>query len=583
MKQEDFIRYAEAWENIFLTWNAWTWKSFVVNEFIENSSKKIVAVAPTWVAAINIGGATIHSTFSVPVWVEKFTYIKKQKIDWKFIDILIIDEISMVWCWVVEYIDQILKKSTWKDLPFWWLQVILIWDKKQLPPVIKDYEIKKEYIEEFWWLDFFYSNAYEEWDFLEINLTENKRTTDEKLINGLNKIRENNFDLNDFQILESYDFDEEFENKAVHLMHRNEDVDNFNNTKIFNINWKLFTFRAKVENFEVRSFLTPEVLDLKIGAKVMITKNLKSWLCNWDIWIVVSIVWNVVEFRSERDWKLYKIEREKWDRFDYQEDWEPESIWTFTQFPLKLAYAITVHKSQWLSFYNVIFHHIWSYVAINLVYVALSRARTFKNLFISKKNPKVSRINRWENFIHMTEYEITLFKKWRKKYWRWLEFNQYNFFFHEKWIEIKYLEYDLVNLNWKTKDKTDWKIFSREDLILSESCLVWFKDWILKTESEWLNIISNWLWSALVKFMPWEDEDEKWENLMDLFNLNNAWFIEWKELKQDWVYWFYWSPEWLSWLNMKKRIFWKDFYHCSAVKASDLLNFKFSFRCFINL
>jgi len=570
MTQENFYTEAKKWWNIFLTWNAWTWKTFIVNKFIKESSKKIVTVAFTWIAAININWSTIHSAFKLPI-LSKFKAIPKQKIDWNTIDILIIDEISMVWSWLVEFIDEILRKSRLIKKPFWWLQVIFIWDNKQLKPILNDVDLKKEYIDFFWWLEFFYSNAYLEWNFKKIHLTENKRTTDDKLINALNKIRDWNFDINDFQI---NSYDKEFENRAVHLMYENKDVDNYNNTKIFNLNWKLFRFTASVDNFRTEKFITPEILELKKGVKIMITKNLENWLCNWDIWYVLNIFSEKIDIRSDRDWKIYEILREKWDKFEYDKNWDAVSVWSFIQFPLKLAYAITITKSQWLSFDRVVFHNVSNYTGNDEIYVALSRARSYKNLFISTKKIMPFKKSRAENFINMIDREINLFKKWRKKYPLWFEVNQFNFFFHKEWIEIKYLEYE--NFNWKDKISTDWKIILRSDLKNNNNDYIfWFNEWLKIAKSQWFEIINDEFWWILFWFMPWETIEEKSWNLISLLNLNNRWFFH-EKLRKVEDYCYYWSYKW-NW-KIRKRIFWSNFYHSWDVSDWD---FRYSFRCFL--
>lgn len=182
--------------------------------------------------------------------------------------------------------------------------------------------------------------------------------------------------------------------------------------------------------------------------------------------------------------------------------------------------------------------------------------------------------SRAENFINMTDREINLFKKWRKKYPSWLEVNQFNFFFHKEWIEIKYLEYE--NFNWKDKISTDWKIILRNDLKNNNNDYIfWFNDWLKIAELQWFKIINDESWWVLLWFMPWKEIEEKSWNLISLLNLNNRWFFH-EKLRKVEDYCYYWSYKW-NW-KIRKRIFWSNFYHSWDVSDWD---FRYSFRCFL--
>jgi ATP-dependent exoDNAse (exonuclease V) alpha subunit len=346
----------------------------------ENRWKKIVTVAPTWIAAINVWWSTIHSAFKLHFGT-KFFMVSKQKIKWKKIKTLIIDEWSMVWVWILEQINKTLQKECWNKKPFWWIQVIIVWDLAQLQPIISDWKERLDIEDRFWWIEFYHSDAYKDWDFVEINLKENKRTNDDKLIEWLNKIRNNKFDINDFQLTK---FTEAFSNEATHIMPYNYQVDSFNTEKLHKLKRNLHTFKARTTwNFNVKNVLSPETLNVKVWAKIMITKNLEIWLVNWDMWTIKSInedSFVIYSFRTEIE---YYVPREKWEDKRYDEEWNEEIVWTFVQFPVKLWRASTIHKAQWLTFKKVVFYYN-KRLDMKSVYTWLSRSVTWKNLYIKK-------------------------------------------------------------------------------------------------------------------------------------------------------------------------------------------------------
>lgn len=380
MKQEDFYKAANEWHNIFLTWVWWSWKSYALDKWKnENKHLRIVTVAPTGIAAINVWWSTIHSAFKLPFGL-KFFWVTKQKIPWSWKTVLIIDEISMVWVWIMDQIDKTLRAHKDDTKPFWWIQMIVVWDNAQLPPIIMDYVEREEIISEHWWVEFFHSIAYKSWNFKTINLTENKRSHDDKLNNALNKIRENEFDINDFQV-GWYSW--HFSNRAIHLMWYNAQVDSFNQEKLIKLPWKQQKFNATITwNFNVKNVLSPSELTLKIDATVMITKNLEIGLVNWDMWTIVEIWDTYVKFLSFRKDIIFTIPYVIWEDTKYDETWFQTVVWTFSQIPLRLWWAITIHKSQWLTLERVVFHFNERMDNAS-IYVGLSRAVTWENLYIN--------------------------------------------------------------------------------------------------------------------------------------------------------------------------------------------------------
>ena len=380
MIQQDFYDAADKWLNIFLTGIGWSGKSYAIEQWKKANykKKKIITVAPTGVAAINVWGVTIHRAFKLP-FGNIYYNVTKQKIDWKKVDVLIIDEISMVWVHMMEQIDRTLRTKVDMEKPFWGLQVIVVGDMAQLPPIIVWDKDVKTLVDKFGWIEFHNSDWYKEGNFTDIMLTENKRSSDDKLNNALNKVREWKFTLMDFQTKPYSAF---FSNRATHIMASNNEVDNFNLHKLTTLKWKSHLYKGEVTwNFNMKNVLTPENLELKEWATVMITKNLECWLVNWDLWEVSECHDSYIDFYSYRKDEHFMIWETTWEEKNYDETGNEEIVWTFTQVPVKLWWAITAHKSQWLTMDRVVFHYK-SYLDIKLIYVALSRATTWDNLYI---------------------------------------------------------------------------------------------------------------------------------------------------------------------------------------------------------
>ena len=384
MTQEQFYELANEWHNIFLSGNWGTWKSWAINKWCEdNNLKKIIRVAPTGIAAINCWWETIHSVFKL-YW-SNYHVFRKQDIDWSIIDVLILDEISMVSGEMFDYMWEVIKRAYHNDKPFGNIQVIVVGDLAQLPPVynFKEEWIKDKYnqrIKDFWWITFKHSKAYKEWNFKEIHLTENKRTTDDKLISLLNRLRTwDRTAINEFQ---HEWYSAQFYNKAVHIMPYNYQVDKLNEERLSKLPWKTFKFMWFTKGeFNLNNVLVPLELKLKVWARVMCVKNLECWLVNGDCWEIIAINKDEIIFKSDRLWEDFEIHTEKWTNIHYDAEWNKEEKWCFVQFPLKLWYGITSHKSQGLTLDKVIFHYDSS-LSNELVYTACSRATTFNWLYV---------------------------------------------------------------------------------------------------------------------------------------------------------------------------------------------------------
>ena len=382
--QEDFIELANTWANIFLTWIPWAWKTYILNQWLETKKDKtVVKVAPTWVAAMQIWWSTIHSAFKLS-W-SNYDLIKKQDIRWDSVDILVIDEISMVCCNKFWYINKVLKQ--YSNKPFGWLQVIVVGDLAQLDPV---YNLNNEYekelyektIEEKWWIYFLLDDSYEEWNFQLVNLTESKRSNDPLLNSLLLRIRQwDKTAINEFR----YEwYSAQFYNAAVHIFPYNKQVDDYNYERLLKLKWKQIVFNWVLRwDFNIDSVLAPMELKVKDEARIMVIKNLSNGLVNWDMWYVVnsSIEDWYITIYSDRLEQEFIITPEEWQNKKYDSNWNEEVVWTFTQYPIRLWYWLTAHKTQGLTLDKVIYHYN-PRVSLKLSFVALSRVRTFDSIYL---------------------------------------------------------------------------------------------------------------------------------------------------------------------------------------------------------
>lgn len=385
MTQEQAMEIMQSGQNVFLTGRAWTWKSYLTDKYIQDRRdnwKNVVVVAPTGIAAINIWGATIHSTFKMYGTYLLKRAIKHQTVDWMRIHTIIIDEISMVWPDYVDYIDYLLQEERGSDRPFGWIQMVFVGDAKQLPPVYvgrtdsEIYEIEK-LKQKYGELTFDKAVAYK-W-FTQIELDEIKRTSDPKLIEILNDVRDGTLSAVS-KLNQGYG-----DAETVHLKPFNTLVDKYNAQKFQYLTgaYRKYVWIVKFNNpsdFKEKDYMTPVNLELKVWARVMVTKNLECGLVNGDLWTVKELHPDYVLIHSDRFNQDYWIEVVEWKRIEYEGMSERE-IGTFRQIPLKLAWSMTIHKSQGLTLDNVCVTYV-KWMSKELLYVGLSRCTNYEKLFI---------------------------------------------------------------------------------------------------------------------------------------------------------------------------------------------------------
>ena len=434
----DFINYTN--RSIFLTGKAGTGKTTFLKYIREHCAKQSVVVAPTGVAAINANGVTIHSFFQLPfspfiprnrefglnndLTIDKNQLIAKVKLNKEKIDIiknlelLIIDEISMVRCDVLDAIDQVLRHYRNKhNKPFGDVQVLLIGDMFQLPPVVAkdEWQILSNYYNSPYFFD---SLVIKEDEPACIELTKIYRQDDDVFIGLLNKIRNNNLDEDALILLNKY-FNPNFQpNKNdgyITLTTHNARADAINTEELNSIDNSSYFFKATIENnFPEKIFPIDEVLELKLGCQVMFTKNdveKNKKYFNGKIGTIVEINNEEIFVKCEDEEELIKVVKYTWENINYtintqKQLIEEEIVGTFTQYPLRLAWAITIHKSQGLTFDKAIIDAGKAF-APGQVYVALSRCRSLQYVVL------VSKINSHSLFTdnHINEFS----KKFKNK------------------------------------------------------------------------------------------------------------------------------------------------------------------------
>lgn len=395
-------------QSFFITGKAGTGKTRLLREIVRESrarGKNIAVAAPTGIAAKNAEGQTLHSLFGL----KTITFIPGKTRNWyhlntakerviRKLDILIIDEISMVRCDVLDMVDQTLKKVRWSSSAFGGIQVLFFGDLFQLPPVVEDddekllyshYEQDNPY--------FFSSDVIRKRPLPLLELEKVHRQKDERFVRILNNIREGkNLSSDIAAINRRYKADYEPSNSelAIYLRTRKYNVWKHNDSKLKELPSEKFTSTAEIYGyFPKRLFPADEELALKVGAKVMLLRNDNDdyEYVNGTLGIVKSIYGGVVRVITQEG-NLISVEKSAWTLYKYEYDErnkiiKPFPVGSFTQYPIKLAWAVTIHKSQGLTFDNVIIDAHRAF-ASGQVYVALSRCRSLKGIVLTSKISK---------------------------------------------------------------------------------------------------------------------------------------------------------------------------------------------------
>jgi hypothetical protein len=410
----DFVQYTN--RNIFLTGKAGTGKTTFLHHLKKVSPKRMIVVAPTGVAAINAGGVTIHSFFQLPFHPHIPTHylkplyepgspeqhgsqsykISREKVNIiKSLDLLVIDEISMVRADLLDAVDGILRRYKERNLAFGGVQLLMIGDLQQLAPVVK--EDDRDVIDKYYDTAFFFGSiALSQTSYITIELKQIYRQSDLNFINLLNKIRDNQVDSDTLcQLNIRYDpgFKADTDSGYITLTTHNAQAQSINNSRLDQLPGKPKVFKATVkDDFPDYNYPTSYELYLKAGAQVMFVKNDISkdkLFFNGKIGRIEGFEDDCIVVQCPEDDSPIRVDRVEWQNMKYTLDEETKEIQetiigTFTQYPLKLAWAITIHKSQGLTFEKVVIdaHSAFAY---GQVYVAFSRCRTLEGIVLSSE------------------------------------------------------------------------------------------------------------------------------------------------------------------------------------------------------
>jgi ATP-dependent exoDNAse (exonuclease V) alpha subunit len=388
--------------SVFLTGKAGTGKSTFLRYIADKTTKNFIVVAPTGIAAINARGETIHSFFGIPFGplqpsdprLKNNRYNEEKTQVMENLELLIIDEISMVRADLLDGVDYILRKVRRNPYPFGGVQVLLVGDLFQLEPVVTQDE--KPFLQNYYRSPYFFNAwALRELDLVNIELEKIYRQEDPFFIGILNGIRNNTATYDDLVNLNRrpskvMSDDNKF---YITLSTTRKTADKTNAEKLSALPGELFEFEGKVEDdFPDKNLPTDRMLQLKEGAQVIFIKNdiafNRKWV-NGTIGVVEKIEEDQLTVKLDSG-KQVVVERSIWEnvkfRFNAEKNRiEEEVIGKFTQFPVKLAWAVTIHKSQGLTFDNVILDMGTGAFAAGQLYVALSRCRTLEGIILKNK------------------------------------------------------------------------------------------------------------------------------------------------------------------------------------------------------
>src|SRR5246127_2961403 len=409
-----FINHTQ--KTIFLTGKAGTGKTTFLRHIVKHTHKKSIIVAPTGIAAINAGGVTIHSLFQLPFGAyvpvnqtnaaqnfslkvnDPVSTIKnlqmhesKRKI-LRELELLIIDEVSMLRADLLDAVDAVLRHVRRKSAAFGGVQVLFIGDLLQLPPVVKneEWEVLRLYYKSVYFFD---AQVLQKEKPVYIELDKIYRQADDTFISLLNNLRNNQITQGDIELLNNYykpDFKPKADENYITLTTHNYKALELNKTFLQELKNKSFFFEAQIEGeFSEYAYPLEKILELKKGAQIMFVKNDATGaqrFFNGKIAVVSFIDVEDIEVQFEDGTRLY-LEKYTWENIKYKlnettNEIEEQITGTFTQYPVKLAWAITVHKSQGLTFDKAIVD-IGAAFAPGQAYVALSRLRSLQGLVLT--------------------------------------------------------------------------------------------------------------------------------------------------------------------------------------------------------
>lgn len=422
--------------NIFLTGKAGTGKTTFLRSVVDSVPKRKIVLAPTGVAAINAGGVTIHSFFQLPLGLflpeytistagqpDRFTYNKTKLTIIRSLELIIIDEVSMLRADILDRMDEILRRLRRRSEPFGGIQMLMIGDMQQLPPVVNEQEwqiMHKYYPSPY----FFDSRALVQSRYVTVELRKIYRQSDSRFIDLLAKVRDNRMDSAALDLLNSRyrpDFEPQTGDGYIILCTHNQAANSVNSARMARLAGPEFRFEARIDgDFPENMYPQEHELVLRLGAQVIFTKNdpspQKAYV-NGSLGVVTALEEDDIEV-TLFDGTEIEVERAEWEHLKYEIDSLSKEIKTsieglFVQYPLRLAWAITVHKSQGLTFDKAVIDAGRSFTH-GQVYVALSRCRSLEGIVLRSvigdqaiiSDRKIEHFNQWSATCHPNEEQL---------------------------------------------------------------------------------------------------------------------------------------------------------------------------------
>ncbi|KAA6343381.1 ATP-dependent DNA helicase UvrD2 [termite gut metagenome] len=446
--------------HLFLTGKAGTGKTTFLKKLKETSPKRTIVLASTGIAAINAGGVTIHSFFQLPfapyipdsmLHTKQSAYkhkLGREKIDIiRSMDLLVIDEISMVRADLLDAMDVVLRRYRYHNLPFGGVQLLMIGDMQQLAPVLNenDWDLLSAYYPTCFFFD---SQALKSTKYVTIELKKVYRQNDTHFLNLLNKIRNNEADdaiLNELNKRYIPNFHPKDEEGYIRLTTHNHQAQQHNDYRLNTLAGQAYSFRAVIEgDFPETSYPADVLLTVKKGAQIMFIKNDSSSekrFYNGKIGFVTEVNENTIQVRGNDDDFIFQLSMEEWMNTNYSLNPQTKEITeevkgVFRQYPIRLAWAITIHKSQGLTFERAIIdaHHSFAH---GQVYVALSRCKTLEGMVLASLLNRTAiicddTIKEFSNEIENKTPDKQLFRDLQRNYFLDLLSEQFGFYLLEQ-------------------------------------------------------------------------------------------------------------------------------------------------------